>query len=169
MAVHSTPPPRLPQPPVALSRRAALLSIALLSVACSRRRPDSTPEGVVREWIERMQRVHGEPEAARAAFELLSQEAKANLEERARRASAATGRKMAPEQMIAPSRFSVRFPPRQLTARIAGDRAIVEAVGADPEVEHAAIPCVRESGAWRIDLTLPPLSPIERRPDAGVP
>jgi hypothetical protein len=114
-----------------------------------------------------MQRVHGSPEDARAAYELLSQAAKANLEERARRASAATGRKMEPEQMIVPSRFSLRFAPRQLTARIAGERAIVEAVGADPDVEHASIPCVLENGAWRVDLLLPALPPVERRPDAG--
>lgn len=152
-----------------LSRREALLGLCVFAASCSRRRPDSSPEAVVREWIERMQRVHGEPEAARAAFELLSQASRANLEERARRASAATGRKMGPEQMIVPSRFSLRFSPRQLTSRVAGDRAVVEAVGADPEVEHASIPCVRENGVWRIDLVLPPLAPIERRPDAGVP
>ena len=147
------------------SRRALL--VGLLALGCSRRRPDATPEAVVREWIDRMQRVHGSPEASRAAYALLSQAAKANLEERARRASAATGRKMEPEQMIAPSRFSLRFVPRQLTSRIAGDTAIVEASGADPEVEHASIRCVREEGAWRIDLQLPPLPPVERRPDAG--
>lgn len=157
------------RPVLLLSRRAALIGLCLLTTSCSRRRADSTPEGVVREWIERMQRVHGEPDAARSAYELLSQNARANLDERARRASAATGRKMEPEQMIVPSRFSLRFSPRQLTSRIAGDRAVVEAVGADPEVEHATIPCVRENGLWRIDLVLPPLAPIERRPDAGVP
>lgn len=152
----------------ACSRRSLLVGLCLLATGCSRRRPDATPESVVREWIDRMQRVHGSPEASRAAYALLSQAAKANLEERARRASAATGRKMEPEQMIVPSRFSLRFVPRQLTSRIAGDTAIVEAVGADPEVEHASIRCVRENQAWRIDLQLPPLPPVERRPDAGV-
>lgn len=158
------PPPSKP----ALNRRAFVAATLVAAMgACSRRRPDAAPEAVVREWIDRMQRVHGSPEDARAAYELLSQAAKANLEERARRASAATGRKMEPEQMIVPSRFSLRFAPRQLTARVAGERAIVEAVGADPEQERASIPCVLENGAWRVDLQLPALSPVERRPDAG--
>ena len=160
--------PRRDRPSSALcSRRAALLGLSIALFGCSRRRPDANPESVVREWIERMQRVHGNPEDARAAYELLSQSSKANLQERARRASAATGRKMEPEQMIVPSRFSLRFVPRQFVARVAGDRAIVEAVGSDPEIEHASIPCVREEGAWRIELALPPLAPVERRPDAG--
>lgn len=162
--------PAAPTCPAApcIPRRAFVAAVVAAALgACSRRRPDATPEAVVREWIERMQRVHGSPDDARAAYELLSQGAKANLEERARRASAATGRKMEPEQMIVPSRFSLRFPPRQLTARVAGERAIVEAVGADPETERASIPCVLENGAWRVDLQLPALPPVEHRPDAG--
>jgi hypothetical protein len=150
------------------TRRAVILGLCGAALGCARRRPDATAETVVREFIERMQRVHGSPQDARAAYELLSEASKANLVERARRASAATGRKMEPEHMIVPSRFSLRFVPRTYTARVAGDRAVVEAVGADPELEHASIPCVREDGLWRIELELPMLPPIERRPDAGL-
>jgi hypothetical protein len=165
------PPMRPPsRSSLRMSRRALVCAgAAVMLGACSRRRPDASPEAVVREWIERMQHVHGSLEDARAAYELLSQSAKANLDERARRASAATGRKMEPEQMIVPSRFSLRFVPRQYTSRVAGERAIVEAVGVDPETERASIPCVMENGVWRVDLQLPALAPVERRPDAGAP
>jgi hypothetical protein len=121
----------------------------------------------VEEWLERMARVHGDPEDAARAYELLSIESKKNLEERARRASAATGRKMTPESMLAPSRFSLRFVPRTMRSRVAGDRAVVDVVGADPEVERAEVPCVLEQERWRIDLVLPPLPAIEKRPDGG--
>lgn len=150
------------------SLRAGLaLTALLIAGACARRHPDAKPETVVREWTERMQRVQGDSESARAAYELLSTAAKANLEERARRATAATGRKMEPEQMIVPARFALRFVPRQFVAHVAADRAIVEAVGVNPDSERASVPCVRESGVWRVDLVLPPLPPIERRSDAG--
>ena len=114
-----------------------------------------------------MQRAHGDPAAALAAYELLSRAAKENLQERARRASAATGRVMPPEEMLVPSRFTKRFEPRQMKARIAGDRAVVEVTGSDPASEHASVPCVREDGHWRVDLMLPSLPEMEKRPDAG--
>jgi hypothetical protein len=140
----------------------------LLWVACERRAPDETPEGVVQAWIDLMERVHGDPEDAARAYELLSAQTKKNLEERARRASAATGRKMSPESMLAPSRFSLRFVPRSMRARVAGDRALVEVVGANADVERAEVPCVLEEGRWRVDLVLPPLPAIETRPDGGL-
>jgi len=114
-----------------------------------------------------MARVHGDPEDAALAYEFLSAETKKNLEERARRASAATGRKMTPESMLAPSRFSLRFTPRSMHPRIAGDRALVDVVGASPDVEQAQVPCVREQGRWRVNLVLPPLAEIEMRPGGG--
>ncbi len=151
-----------------LTRRSWVLLGAgsLLSwLGCDREEPDETPEGVVRAWIERMERVHGDPEDARRAYELLSSRTKKNLEERARRASAATGRKMSPESMIAPSRFSLRFAARTMEARVAGDRAVVVVRGANPSVQRAEVPCVREEGRWRVDLTLPALPAIEKRPE----
>jgi len=151
----------------ALTRRQILAAVGLLWAGCRRREPDETPEGLVEEWLERMARVHGDPEDAARAYELLSIETKKNLEERARRASAATGRKMTPESMLAPSRFSLRFVPRSMRSRVAGDRAVVDVAGADPEVERAEVPCVLEEERWRIDLVLPPLPAIEKRPDGG--
>ena len=151
----------------AMTRRLWLLLVGACSVGCRRRVPDETPDGVVSEWLERMQRVHGDPQDAALAFDLLSTEAKRNLEERARRASAATGRKMTPESMLAPSRFSLRFTPRQMVPRVVGDRAVVSVVGSNAEVERAEVRCVREGGLWRVDLVLPPLPEIEMRPAAG--
>ena len=149
-----------------VNRRLWLLGCGVLLAGCRRRVPDETPEGVVAEWLERMQRVHGNPEDAASAYELLSTEAKKNLEERARRASAATGRKMTPESMLAPSRFSLRFSPRKMFPRVAGDRAVVDVVGVSPDAERASVPCVREQGRWRVDLVLPPLPEVEKRPNS---
>ncbi len=140
-----------------------LLLIVPLLVACGRKPPDATPEGAVRELLERLEAVHGDPKAARAVFELLSKSAQRSLSDRARRASAATGKRLAPEQMIAPSHYFPRFRPQEWSTRTVGARATVDVVGLDPATERAGIPCVFEDGGWRIDLVLSTLPPIERR------
>lgn len=147
-----------------------LLLLALFFAAgCERDPVDETPERVVEEFIARMQRVHGDPRAARAAYELLWVEARQNLAERARRARAVAGREVAPEEMLAPSRFALAFPPKRYQARIDGDWAIVTASAEGPEARQHEIRCVREDGHWRVVLELPPLPPIQRRTpaDAG--
>lgn len=148
--------------------RMAVLAMALGAVSCSRKEPDATPDGVVREWVQRMQRVHGNAEAAKAAYSLLSKPARGNLQERARMATAATGRKMEPEQMIVTSHFTLLFSPRQYQSRIAGDRAMVEVTGLDAAKEKASVPCVLEEDRWKVDLVLPPPPPVEKRADAGI-
>jgi len=35
--------------------------------------------------------------------------------------------------------------------------------------DHAQVPCIFESGAWRVDLGLPPLPPVQMRPGSGQP
>jgi len=152
---------------VGLSRRRVLLGLGALLAGCYRHQADETPEGATKAWLDLMQKAHADPAANLAAFELLSQSSKENLQERARRATAATGRTIAPEEMLVASRFSLRFAPRQMKARIAGDRAIVDVTGGDTNSERAAVRCVREDGKWRVDLMLPPLPAIEKRPDAG--
>ena len=117
--------------------------------------------------LERVERIEGDPVEARAAYELLSERTKANLVERARRASTTSGREVPPESMLAPGRFSLRFDPRKMHARIADDRAIVDVTGIDPDTDRAEVPCVLELGRWRVELLLPPLPPVERRPEAG--
>ncbi|MCS6899074.1 MAG: hypothetical protein RMJ98_05235 [Myxococcales bacterium] len=147
-----------------LARSAVMLALLMGSAGCNRKPFDATPEGVVREFLERLERVHGDPKDARAVFDLLSRPAQTSLSDRSRRASAAFGKRLGPEQMIAPSHYFPRFQPRQWTTRIQGNHATVELIGLDPTTERAAVPCVNEEGHWRIDLSLPPLPPIERRP-----
>jgi hypothetical protein len=151
-------------------RRAGLLrmgAMVLVAVGCTRTPADATPEGTVRELLERIDRIESNPAEARAVYELLSVRSKANLAERAHRASTTSGREIPPEQMLAPGRFSLRFEPRKMHARISRDRAIVDVVGIDPTTDHAEVPCVLEQGKWRIEIPLPPLAPAEHRPDAG--
>jgi hypothetical protein len=139
------------------------LGILLALHACSRKPPDATPEGTVRDLLDRIGRVDGDPAQARAVYELLSQRTQNNLIERARRASAASGREIPPEDMLAPARFSLRFEPRRMQARISDDRAVVDVVGIDPETDRAEVPCILEAGHWRIEMPLPALPPTEHR------
>ncbi len=145
---------------------AAALAMAL--AGCGRRAPDATPEGAVKELVERLGRMRGEPAEAKAAFELLSKRAKANMTARAKRYSDASGKNIAPEAMIAPSRFQLRFDPQRYTAEIAGTYARVNVLGARPD-DHAQVPCVLEETVWRVDLALPALPPVQMRPGSGSP
>jgi hypothetical protein len=145
-----------------VNARAALLC-GLLALACKAEPVDASPDRTVEEFVLRMQRVHGDPKTARAAFELLWSEAKRNLAERAKRASSVIGRKVAPEEMLAPSRFTLRFTPRRYEGRIDGDWAIVTISGEIAESQRHDVKCVREDGSWRVVLDLPPLPPIQKR------
>src|SRR3954469_3485456 len=144
---------------------AALLASSLSQAACEAEAKDATPERVVQEFMDRMQRVHGDPRAARLAYELLWVDARRNLAERAKRASAVAGREIAPEEMIAPSHFSLAYRPKKLTARTDGDWSEVTVSGEATSTESRTIKCVREDGLWRVVLERPPLPPIQRRPD----
>ena len=135
---------------------------------CEAEANDSTPERVVQEFIDRMQRVHGDSHAARLAYELLWADARRNLAERAKRASAVAGREIAPEEMIAPSHFSLAYRPKKVTARVDGDWAEVTVSGESSTAPPHVVKCVREDGHWRVVLELPPLPPIQRRPDGGI-
>jgi hypothetical protein len=142
------------------------LALVLLLAGCARQASDETPERAVQELIDRMQRVHGDPARARDVYELLAAPARANLDERARRASASNGRAVAPEEMLAPSRFYLSFQPRSWTSERGEDWAIVTAEGDSPE-QRKQIRCVRESGKWKVVLDLPELPPLERRETPG--
>ncbi|HEX9298016.1 MAG TPA: hypothetical protein VF881_19385 [Polyangiaceae bacterium] len=147
---------------------AALAFSLLVGMAgCARKAADLTPEGAVRDLLDRIDRVEADPVQARAVYELLSSRTKANLVERARRASTTSGRAVPPEEMLAPGRFSLRFEPRKMHARIAESRAVVDVIGIDPETDRAEVPCVLEEGRWRIEIPLPPMPPVEKRPEAG--
>lgn len=149
-----------------LSSAGALVCVCWLLGACERRAVDEQPEQVVEEFIARMQRVHGDPRAARAAYELLWGEARRNLAERAKRTSAVTGREVAPEEMLAPSRFALEVTPKHYVASVQGDWALVTVTGEEPRATPYAVRCVREDGGWRVVLELPPVAPIQQRPES---
>lgn len=147
---------------------AALLGLSLVAQGCEPESKDSTPERVVQEFIDRMQRVHGDAHAARLAYELLWVDARRNLAERAKRASAVAGREIAPEEMLAPSHFSLAYRPKKLSARTDGDWSEVTVTGEANSTQPHVIKCVREDGRWRVVLELPLLPPIQRRVDGGI-
>jgi hypothetical protein len=136
--------------------------LALCSLACAQHAEDGSPERAVQEFVDRMQRVHGDAQKAKAAYDLLATEARAKLEERADRASAALGRVVRPEEMLAPSRFFLSFQPRAWSSREGPGWAIVSVEG-ESSRERREVRCLREGGEWKIVLELPDLPPIERR------
>jgi len=151
-----------------LSWPCSLLLCCLLGfpLGCEEEPSDGEPDRVVAEFVVRMQRVHGDRKAARAAYELLWSDARRNLAERAKRASDVAGREIAPEEMLPPSRFTLNHKPQRYDARIDGDWAEVSVTAENAGVDR--VKCVREDGKWRVVLELPPLPPIERRVDGGL-
>jgi hypothetical protein len=143
-----------------------LFGVVFSAVACRREAADSDPEHLVREFIQRMQRVHGDQRNSQAVFALLWSPAQRNLTERAERASALAGRKVAPEEMLAPSRFTLKFEPKRIAATIKGNEAIVTVQGDPPLRETREIRCAREDGRWRVVVDLPVLAPIQKRSEA---
>jgi hypothetical protein len=141
-------------------------AILLALGACSRPAPDATPDGVVRAWLDHMEDSQDDPNEAREAYRLLGPTARANLNERAVRASQLQGRRTEPYELFAAGFFGLKFRPHSMVATVLGDRATVEVTG-DRGTEHAAVVCVREGGAWRVEPELPPLTPLSMRGDGG--
>ncbi|MBX3205390.1 MAG: hypothetical protein KF764_09995 [Labilithrix sp.] len=155
------------------TRRSALFAHALAALVvlaalvagasgCSRAAPDATPEGVVRLWLEKMESAADDGRAMKDAYALLGPRARANLKERADRASRGQGRRYEPHEMLAEGRFGLRFRPKAMTAKIDGDDAWVEVKGDGPD-QHATVKCTREGSAWRIEPDLPDVVTPARR------
>jgi hypothetical protein len=140
----------------------ALLALALLALGCRSHPEAGGPEEAVQQFIDGMQRVHGDIERARVAYELLSKSDRDNLAERARRASAVAGRTLAPEEMLAPSRFYLEFQPVRWSSKDSGNYSVVTAQGPSPD-QRREIRCVKEADGWKVLLDLPALPPVERR------
>ena len=146
----------------------AAIASALGSAACSRPAPDSTPEGAVHLWLDRMEESSEDRRAAREAYALLGPRARANLEERAARASRVHGRQVEPHEMLAEGRFGLRFRPKSMTSTVQGADAIVEVRGGSPESEHATVRChLGEGTGWRVEPALPEIAPQIHREDGG--
>jgi len=140
--------------------------LGLFSAGCAPRPANATPEGAVREFIDRMRIVGTDPAAAKAVFAVLSKRTRQNLAERAQRYSAASGKTIAPEAMIVPSRFTLRFEPQRMTSTVVGSHALVEVIGLNAE-ERAKLTCAFEDDGWRVELELPPLPAVQVRPGSG--
>ncbi len=124
-----------------------LLLGALALLGCSRPAPDSTPDGALRAWLEKMEAAEDDPAEMRAAYELFGPRAKKDLAERAERAGRAEGRKVEPWEVLADGRFGLKFRPQRMTVTVdpkSPDEAVVAVVGADPNVERALVHCDRE-------------------------
>lgn len=142
--------------------RCLLLLVVFSLVGCKSDPEEQTPEFVVEQFIDRMESVHGDPKNSRAAYDLLWSDAQRVLTERAKRASAVIGRNLGPEEMLAPSHFSLRFTPRHFRSRVEGQRAVVSVIGSAPG-ERFDVHCVREEVGWRVVLDVPEPPPIRKR------
>ncbi len=140
-------------------KASAVAAFAPLLIAlgggCSHAPPDATPDGAVKLFLDEMEEASDDPRLMKPAYALLGPAARANLEERARRASRLQGRQTQPWEMLAAGRFGLAFRPKMFRAAVVGDRASVEIFGAAPQTEHASVPCVRESAGWRVEPGLP--------------
>ena len=152
---------------------AAVLTLALVSFGCSRPAPDATPDGAVKAWLDRMEESDTDPRAVLQAYALLGPAAKANLEERAARASRLEGHRVEPWEMLAEGRFGLKFRPKGMVAKIDGATATVAVTGDEPLTEHAMVHCAKVTDApvaWRVEPDLPPVPALPRRdPDPAPP
>jgi len=146
----------------------AALALGTFVGGCSKKPPNATPEGAVKELIEHLRRLDGSAKEAKLAFGLLSEQTRKNLTERAERYSAASGKHIEPEMMLAPASFIERFHARFLESEVRGGYALVRVKGL-LEGESAQIPCVYEGGGWRVQIELPALPAVIVRPREGNP
>jgi hypothetical protein len=154
-------------------RTARTFLAVVLLVACTRPAPDGTPEGAVRAWLDRMEGSDDEAHAIRDAYALLGPVARANLEERAERASRLEGHRVEPWDMLAEGRFGLKFRPKSMVSHVEGDLATVAVTGDEPLSEHALVHCARVPGpppGWRVEPDLPAVPALPRRdPDPVAP
>lgn len=113
-----------------------------------------------------MESAPDDPRASREAYQLLGPHARANLKERAERASRGQGRRYEPYEMLAEGRFGLKFRPKAMTAQTQGDEAVVLVRGEGAE-ERAQVHCVREGASWHLEPELPDVAPPARRSDGG--
>lgn len=140
-----------------MAARALLLGALLIAAVlpgCSHPPPDSTPDGAVRLFLDDIEGADSDPRLMRDAYDLLGPAARANLAERARRATFLPGQTVQPYEMLVG--FGLAFRPKAMRPAIVGNRATVEVFGADPQNERASVICVKQGPVWRIEPALPP-------------
>ncbi|MBI2388918.1 MAG: hypothetical protein HYV09_04800 [Deltaproteobacteria bacterium] len=137
--------------------RIGAVAVAALIGACSRAPADATPEGALDGFLQACEDAPHDPAAAARAYALLAPASRRALELRAQRATAVTGRPVAPEQMLVPGFTPLRFEISKTTTTIAPDgaRATVDVFGPDPAAQHAKVPLEREGGSWRVVVPIP--------------
>ena len=131
---------------------AAALAVSMLA-GCSHPPPDATPDGAVRLFLDDIDGASSDPRLMRAAYDLLGPAARANLAERARRATFLPGQTVQPYEMLVG--FGLAFRAKAMRPAVVGNRATVEVYGADPQNERASIICVKQGAVWRIEPALP--------------
>lgn len=132
-----------------------------LPLGCKKQQNPQGPAAVVLEFVDAMRQVHGGAAAGRRVLDLVWKPARANLKERARRASALSSRELLEGELITPSWFALRFVPEKTQERIDGEWAEVILMGRSGQ--QAVARCVQEEGKWKVALELPPLAPIRQR------
>jgi hypothetical protein len=146
-----------------MKRAGLALAFVAICGACTRPAPDATPEGAVRAWLDRMEASDEDAHAIREAYALLGPTARANLVERAERASRLEGHRVEPWDMLAEGRFGLKFRPKAMVSKIDGELATVAVTGDEPLTEHALVHCARVAAAWRVEPELPPVPALPRR------
>lgn len=142
----------------------SLATLALgANFGCKSKPAPETPETIVRQFLDGMQKNHGDPKVANQVYNLLWQPARKNLEERARRASALSGRPVHPSEMIVPSWFTLRITDAPAKTRVEPPWAEVT-FGDTPSAPRARL--FLEEGHYRVALELPALPPIRSRAGA---
>lgn len=135
-----------------MRRAVALLAMAsLLAVACGRKAPCEKPEEVVQIYYQSMK--YGDTDMA---FQLVAGPDKRILSERAKSASARTGKDLSPHEMLVPRLVSFQgdlsgatFSPIQVEV---GDVRLVEVTFREGGTVRA--PVIKEAGCYRIPLDL---------------
>lgn len=108
-----------------------------------------------------MQKAHGNPDVAAKLYSLLWEPARDNLDERARRASALSGRTVAPGEMLVPSWFTFLAATEPESERLEPPWA--EVFFPKPEGGIARARLFLEHEHWKLALDLPALAPIRQR------
>jgi hypothetical protein len=148
--------------PFVIRKGLTLIVLCLTSgVACQQEEAPAGPSDVLMKFVGKMRQVHGKADDGDQVVELLWKPARDNLKERARRASALSGRELSPGELVVPSWFALHLPVERAEARIDGEWAEVTAFGSDGGSVQAR--CIREEGEWKVALELPPLAPIRMR------